>query len=464
MERRLAAVMASDMVGYSRLMELDDLGTLQRQKKHRSELIDPMIERNRGRIVKTTGDGLLVEFASAQDAVRCALDIQIEIPDREQDQSEDLRIKYRIGINLGDVIFDDSDMFGDGVNVAARLEGLSEPGGVCISDIVHQTVQDRIAEPFRDLGGQRVKNISRPIRVWQWTHDVQPDHPKSDHALQQHVKFCTSADGTSIAYAGIGDGPVVVRAPHWLNHIEYEWQSLLFGPFLNNWANATRLVRFDQRGNGLSDWDVDTLTVDSMIEDMEAVVQAAGLKKFALLGISQGSAFSVRYALKHPEQVSCLVLYGGYMRGRLKREDPEEQKMFETAALMIREGWGSQTPLYRNFFTSAFLPDGPAPVQNSFDEVQRISTNAHNAWRIYEMNANMETVEQAKKLKIPTLVLHHTGDRVAPLAEGRLTAKLIPGAEFLEIAGNNHVAVQGNPGFDRFFDAALPFIRKHSGA
>ncbi|HUF43967.1 MAG TPA: adenylate/guanylate cyclase domain-containing protein, partial [Aestuariivirgaceae bacterium] len=175
MERRLAAILAADMAGYSRLMELDEDGVLDRQKKHRRELIDPEIASRGGRIVKTTGDGVLVEFASAQDAVRCAVDIQTGMAEREGASTADGRIFYRIGVNLGDVVFDEGDVFGDGVNVAARLQGLSQPGGVCMSDIVHQVVGDRIREPFRDMGSQRVKNISRPIRVWQWTPDVRPD-------------------------------------------------------------------------------------------------------------------------------------------------------------------------------------------------------------------------------------------------------------------------------------------------
>ena len=178
MERRLAAILAADMVGFSRMMEQDEEGVLSRQKRHRRELIDPEIARNRGRIVKTTGDGMLAEFASAQDAVRCAIDIQSDMARREASLEDDRRIVYRVGINIGDVIVDEEDVFGDGVNVAARLESLAEPGGVAISDIVHQTVLDRLGEHFRDLGSQRVKNLTRPIRVWQWSLE-RPEPPPS---------------------------------------------------------------------------------------------------------------------------------------------------------------------------------------------------------------------------------------------------------------------------------------------
>jgi class 3 adenylate cyclase len=157
MDRRLAAILAADMAGYSRLMEQNEDEVLVRQKAHRRELIDPEIKTRGGRIVKTTGDGMLVEFASAQDAVRCAISIQSAMVEREAQTAADNRITYRVGVNLGDVIFDDGDVFGDGVNVAARLQALSKPGGVCVSDIVHQTVGDRIREPFRDMGSQRAR-------------------------------------------------------------------------------------------------------------------------------------------------------------------------------------------------------------------------------------------------------------------------------------------------------------------
>jgi pimeloyl-ACP methyl ester carboxylesterase len=383
---------------------------------------------------------------------------------REGATPHDNRILYRVGINLGDVVFDDGDIFGDGVNVASRLEGLAEPGGVCVSDIVHQTVQDRIDAPFRDMGGQRVKNISRPIKVWQWTPDAEPERERSDMGLQQRVKFCTSQDGTQIAYASVGEGYPILKAPNWLNHLEYEWVNPLWAPLLTRMALKNRVVRFDQRGNGLSDWDVERISIDAMIEDMEAVVGASGLEKFALLGLSQGSGFSVRYAVEHPEQVSCLIMLGGYMRGRLKRGDPEAEKLYEASMMMIRDGWGSPNPIYRQFFTSSFVPEASPADQASFDELQRVCTNTDNARRLFEMNANIDTVELAKQVRVPTLVLHIAGDRVAPVDEGRRMARLIPDATFVELPGINHVVMEGTPAFDQFFEEMGAFLDEHAGA
>jgi len=163
--RKLTAILAADVVGYSRMMGVDDEGTLERLKAHRKSLIDPKIAEHQGRIVKTTGDGLLVEFSSVVDAVRCAVEIQRGMTERNADLPEDRRIDFRIGINLGDVIVDGDDIFGDGVNVAARLETLAEPGGICVSRTVRDHVQDKLSFAFQDLGDQRMKNIARPIRV-----------------------------------------------------------------------------------------------------------------------------------------------------------------------------------------------------------------------------------------------------------------------------------------------------------
>lgn len=461
MERRLAAILAADMYAYSRLMEADEEGVLARQKSHRCELIDLEITNNRGRIVKTTGDGMLAEFASAQDAVRCAISIQSSMPERERAQNEEKRIQYRIGINVGDVIFDDGDIFGDGVNVAARLEGLAEPGSVCISDSVFQMVQGRVGEPFRDLGLQKVKNISRAIRVWQWSAAPVQEVDTPEVSLSQRIQFCSTPDNIQLAYASVGEGPALFKAPNWLNHIEYEWRSPVWGPALNGLAKNHKLVRFDQRGNGLSDWEVDDISFEAMISDMETVVAASGLERFALFGISQGCAMSVRYAFDHPEQVKCLVLLGGYLRGSLRRGSPEQEQLLQAMETMIRQGWGSPSPAYRHFFTTCFMPDASPEQMSSFDELQRVSTTAENAARILTMNAKMDVSDLASKVSVPTLVLHCEGDQRVPMSEGKLMAARIPNARFVALSGNNHALIDGSEAFARFFEEVDEFLAEY---
>src|SRR6202045_3693693 len=164
--RRLAAILAADVVGYSRLMGADEEGTHERLKAHLGELVDPKIGEHHGRIVKTTGDGVLAEFASVVDAVRCAGEIQRAMADRDLDLAEERRLRFRIGINLGDVIVDGGDIYGEGVNIAARLEGLAAPGSICVSGTVRDHIGDRLPYAFEDMGEQSVKNIARPVRVY----------------------------------------------------------------------------------------------------------------------------------------------------------------------------------------------------------------------------------------------------------------------------------------------------------
>ena len=463
MERRLAAILCADMYGYTRLIEADEQGILDRQKAHRRELIDPEIERNRGRIVKNTGDGVLVEFDTANDAVRCAIDIQAGMQSREPASLKDQRIQYRIGINVGDLVFDDGDVFGDAVNIASRIESLSEPGSVCVSDLVHQIIQDRMHEPFRDLGQQRVKNISRAIRVWQWSPDSKDENAREtqEAPLSQKIQFCSSADGTLLAYATVGNGLQLLKAPNWLCHLEYEWQSPVWRPWILGLARNYSLVRFDQRGTGLSDWDVSEISVESMEADMTAVADAAGLEKFALLGLSQGAAFSISYAVRHPERVKCLVLLGGRTRGILRRNSTAGEALFEAEQTMIQQGWGSPNPVYRHFFTSSLIADA-TPVQfNSFDELQRISSSPENAARIGRMNAGADVSDLAKQVSVPTLVIHCRGDRRVPVEEGRRMAALIPSAEFVMLEGNNHILIEDGEGFEGFFEAIHPFLKEH---
>jgi adenylate cyclase len=196
-QRRLAAILAADVVGYARLMSEDETGTLARLKRHRAELVDPTIGEHHGRIVKLMGDGTLVEFASVVDAVRCAVEIQRAMAERNAESDPRQTIEFRIGINLGDIIIEGDDIYGEGVNLAARLEGLARPGGLCISDLVHQMVRARIDLAFEDLGEQHVKNIAQPVRVWQWTNDARAMEPPASRA--EKVSALASADTPSLA-------------------------------------------------------------------------------------------------------------------------------------------------------------------------------------------------------------------------------------------------------------------------
>ena len=227
-QRRLAAILAADVAGYSRLMGADQIGTLTSLKAHRRELTDPAIAAHRGRIVKTTGDGALIEFASVVDAVACAVAIQRGMMSRNADVPVDKQIIFRIGINVGDVIIDGDDIFGDGVNIAARLETLCEPGGVCISRAANEQIRGKLSLAFADLGEQTVKNIADAIGVFGLgSKDIEtlpePELPqpvpgvasapatRSPQSYEQEIQFCVTPDGVQLAYARTGNGPPLSR-------------------------------------------------------------------------------------------------------------------------------------------------------------------------------------------------------------------------------------------------------------
>jgi pimeloyl-ACP methyl ester carboxylesterase/DNA-binding winged helix-turn-helix (wHTH) protein len=277
---------------------------------------------------------------------------------------------------------------------------------------------------------------------------------------QQEVHVCTASDGVRIAYALAGHGPPLIKAANWLNHLEYDWQSPVWSPLLHALAADHQLVRYDERGNGLSDWDVDDISFDAFVRDLESVVEATGLKRFALLGLSQGCAVSVAYAIRHPERVSHLVLHGGYGRGRRKRGSVQENEQADALVTLMRQGWGKENPAFRHVFTSLFIPGASGEQARWFDELQRVTTSPDNAVRIREAMNNIDVSELLPQVRTPTLVLHCRDDAVVPFDEGRRLAAGIPGARFVALDGQNHVVLEGDPSWSRFLEEIRSFLRQ----
>lgn len=452
-ERRLAAILAADVVSYSRLMGLDEEGTLAQLKGHRHHLIDRKIEEHCGRIVKTTGDGVLVEFASVVDAVRCAIDIQRGMVERNVDVAPSKRLNFRIGINIGDVIIDGDDIFGDGVNIAARLESIAEPGGICISGQARDQLLESLAFSFQRLGARDLKNIAKPVEVY--SVDFESKN------LTQEIGYCRAPDGVRLAYAQVGSGPPLVKAPNWLNHLEYDWRSPVWHHLLEGLAKDHTLIRFDARGNGLSDWDVETLSFDAFVGDLETVIDAAGIERFPMLGISQGCALSIAYAVRHPERVSHLILYGGFAQGWNKRGLPEAEIEQRRAMMtLMRTGWGIENPMFRQMFTSQFMPEATKEQADAFNDLQRQTTSAECAARYYEVVSNFDVGGLLSQVKAPTLVMHVRNDAVQPFEAGRAMSAGIPGARFVALPGQNHLFLKDEPAAVRFFEEIGIFLAK----
>ena len=446
-ERRLAAILSADVVGYSRLMGEDEAGTLARLKSCRAEALDPNIAERRGRIVKTMGDGLLVEFASVVDAVNCAIAVQNAMA-----ASDDQRMVFRIGVNLGDIVVENDNIFGDGVNVAARLQAIAEPGGICISGEAHGQVEGKVAASFVDLGERKLKNIAKPVRAF----NVRAGGAReTSGALDQEIRFCTASDGVRLAYASVGSGPPLVKAANWLSHLDHDWESPVWRHVLHALSANHRLVRYDKRGNGLSDWDAEDISFEAFVRDLETVVDVAGLDRFALLGISQGCAVSIAYAVRHPERVTNLVLYGGYAVGWRSREDNE---IHEALLTLVRTGWGKENPAFRQVFTSRFIPGGSEKQMRWFNELQQVTTSADNAIRILETFGAIDVRHLLAKVDVPTLVLHCREDAVVAFELGSDLAKGIPGARLVPLEGRNHLILEDEPAWPKFLTETRRFL------
>ncbi|PWU23415.1 MAG: family 3 adenylate cyclase [Candidatus Rokuibacteriota bacterium] len=462
MKRRLAAILAADIANYSRLMGEDEAATVRDLKGHQAAVL-PLIGRYGGRIIDTAGDGVLAEFSSVINATECAVEIQTVMATRNEGVPESRRMQFRIGINLGDVIHDDSRIYGDGINVAARLEGIAEPGGICISRQVFDQVNRALKADFQALGPRTFKNITRPVDVFAIT----PSDRGAGRGvtapnavdLKQEIHFCAAPDGVQLAYSMIGQGPPLMKTGNWMTHLEFDLESPIWRHLYRELAKDYTLVRYDARGNGLSDRAVGEISFDAFVNDLEAVVEATGITRFALLGISQGCAISIAYAVRHPERVSHLILYGGYAVGFNRRARSAAQKEEDDALLtLMRVGWGKENPAFRQLFTSQFMPGATKEQADWFNELQRLTVSADVAARIFEANGDTDVTALLPRVSAPTLVLHAREDARVPFEAGRRMAAAIPGARFVTLPGRNHIFLESEPAFGQFLEHARAFL------
>jgi class 3 adenylate cyclase/pimeloyl-ACP methyl ester carboxylesterase len=455
--RKLVAIVYADVVGYSRLIELDDIGTLEQLRALRSDLIDPEIERHGGQVIQTAGDSLLIVFDSITEAVQCAVDVQREVPAHQEGWPSDRRVHLRVGIDLGDIIADRTDLHGNGVIVAVRLQAVCPAGSVCVSRSVRDHVRDRLDLSFEELGALSLKNISRPVEAFALRLDAGAPPLEQGKPQQQDIGYCRTRDGVRLAWARSGQGPSLVKTANWMNHLEYDWESPSWRHVFRGLSREHTLIRYDARGNGMSDWEVDELSLDAWVNDLETVVEASGVGRFPLLGMSQGCAISVAYAVRHPERVSHLILYGGFAVGGKKRA-PSEMDRRNAMTTLVRLGWGMDNPSFRQMFTGLFIPGATHEQADSFNELQRRTTSAECAARYFDIVGDIDITDLLAEVKAPTLVMHVRRDLMIPFEAGRQLAAGIPNAHFIAFEGQNHMFLEHEPAAVRFFEEVKLFL------
>ncbi|HEX6925201.1 MAG TPA: alpha/beta fold hydrolase [Longimicrobiaceae bacterium] len=276
---------------------------------------------------------------------------------------------------------------------------------------------------------------------------------------EQQIRFCRGYDGNRIAYATSGCGPPLLKPANWLTHLEYDWDSPVWRHWLNELSRDHTLIRYDQRGSGLSDRDTEDVSFESWLGDLETIFDELELERVPIVALSQGCALAIAFAARHPERVSHLVLYGGYAQGRFRRAcTPAERAQSEAMLQVLPHGWGQDNPAFRQFFANMFLPEGTPEQMAWFSDLQRISASPEQGVKLWLASASIDVTEVAPLVHTPTLVLHVKQDAVVPFEQGRFLARLIPGARFVPLEGRNHVLLETEPAWPRFLAEVRAFL------
>ena len=290
---------------------------------------------------------------------------------------------------------------------------------------------------------------------------------ESEHnsPCRQEIRFCVSRDKVRIAYAKVGCGFPIVKVANCFNHLAFEWESPIWHHWVRDVAADNSIVRYDGRGNGLSEWNVEDISFDAWVQDLETVVDAAGLEKFALMGQSQGGAVAIAYAVKHPERVSHLVLCGAYARGANFRGRPDAAKVRQALETLVQLNWGKSNPSFYQMVSNLYIPDNTTPEEQSwFKDLQLISVSSANLVKFMRACDDIDIRPLLPRVSVPTIVFHSDRDRIAPPEEGRILAAEIPNARFVPLASGNHILVAAEPAWETFRQELSAFLNADSSA
>ena len=491
--------MFSDIAGYTSIMGRSEEKGIRAIRAHR-ELLNSTLAKFNGRILGDAGDGILSGFHSAVDAVRCACEMQACLKD-------DHEFSVRIGIHVGDVVFSDNTVLGDGVNVASRIHAIAAPGGICISERVYDEIRNQAGLPVKPLGEKTLKNVSRPISVYAMALPGIRVENDSDAGLQHRwsrrrltvaltavaagligyavfhtyvatlvriyvprllppevklkVAYTTTSDGVRIAYGTAGKGPPVVITVGMLTHLELGVLSPTYNSaFLKPLVARHTVVQYDGRGFGISDRGLHDYSIEARLRDLEAVVDHLKLAHFALYGISSGCEVAIAYAARHPERVTRLILYAGDVDSSPDPAlTPEQRKVVEAAGTVIVNGWGDSA--VRELFASYEMPGADEVERRFFSEVMRESVTPEDLAAFSASNRRVDVKSFAAQLRAPTLIIQVRNDQINPMVKGKQVAEAIPSARFVIVEGADHIPMPGDGENEQIAKLVIPFLEEN---
>ncbi len=459
--RRLSAILALDVAGYTALIHDDASGVLAALNVIYRSVVVPAVAAAEGRVVKLLGDGALIEFPSAAAALRCAVRVQQDMRRPEPPYRCSQRIQLRAGLHAGDVIVEGDDIFGEGVAIASRLQAAAQPGGILASRGFCDLAGSDAAVRLRREGLHSLKGIAQPIEVLAVDFsDAAINARRAGFARNQEIRFCSTKDNVRLAWTVNGNGPTVVKAPNWIGHLELDWRNPGFAPLLTAIAEKWRLVRFDQRGNGLSDWDVDEIQFERFVDDLECIFDAAQVERAPIIAISQGGAIAAAFAARCPARVSAIVMIGAFVQGRTKR--PSKRELAQALRAMMAAGWGDEYPSLRDLLANVIIPTASEEERRQVAEDMRRIISPQNVARFREAVDNIDITALLGDVACPCLVLHCSGDRMQPVEQGRAFAAGLPNARFIAYDSPNHTPVESDPIWPLMERDILAFLSLHA--
>jgi class 3 adenylate cyclase/pimeloyl-ACP methyl ester carboxylesterase len=448
--RRLATILSIDVVGYSRLMQSDASGVLAALSTLFRNVVQPRCAAQGGRVVKLMGDGALLEFPSCHGGILCAIDIQTENVAQNQNGLYSEPIGLRIGLHVGDVISEGDDVFGNCVNIASRLQAMAPAGGIFLSKSVADMCAEELPNRLVGEGVHSLKNIAKPVEVMsvQLLSAAERPHQHED-LTEPDIRLCKAPDGTRLAWTRNGNGPKLVKVANWISHLELDWRNPGTGHLLSSLGQAFEVIRYDSRGNGMSDWDSKDISFDRFVDDLEAIFDESSIDRAPLLALSQGCAVAVAFAARHPERVSGIAMIGGFPQGRAKRKSAKDLERAKAIQNMMTAAWDDETVSLRDMMAELIVPLASIEDRRQFaiDMLEMISPE--NMGRIRSVIDDIDIVDLLPKVACPCLVVHGRSERMHPVEQSRLMASELRDSRFIALDTPNHVITANDPSWPK---------------